>query len=580
MSFSTKANLTTLFGLRGKPYASMNTPDIIGSQLGWNITQFEERFGNYYALLKNRLKWSDADILGRTYFTAAYNEFHLLSYMKGINPIPLRRSSAVIPEGKWFYNSELRSGVAEQSGYAPQKYYGDGGTELVELRTNWKSHFGYYQTGTYVGLHAWNYPGEGGYVSITQTTASFVQPAAGANVTVAVSDTSGLTASEWIEINGAGKYYVVSVNSPTSVTLRNEANNTGLYNYNKYFDPGVGNQPCKAPGVTITSGKWVCITAPAALSFGGGWEWCHGFRVTDLCMTGTKGSGFNNASERSTGVVMWWPGENSGVFNCLLTEYNDFGFLVSGAPAPFRSRDNSMFWNGVARVGIRGCARADIEIGDSGDYNPYGIYMFRGGETLQSPNGQPYWPCFQDMNPGGYITWTAPKTESFACRSGYNSYATCTPDIAGKGQMLARLTGRFRVNLVGGTSHVHLGRVDTAFRIVDDFYENGGAIPLSNSAVTVTGHAPVSFAHWFHIVHQNVKYVCRENDDDQHSDSVRWAANENGGIPYNPYTGVNLVSQQALYKGLQPFKNNNNPGVWNHNAAPNWGYNTVTGANY
>jgi hypothetical protein len=391
-----------------------------------------------------------------------------------------------------------------------------------------------------------------------------------------------MVTNQTIEINGAGKYHVVNILGPTTFTARNENGNGAVYQNAKYFQPGVGMLNCVASGVSVTGGKWVCILPPTELAFGGGFEWGHGFRVENLTMTGSKPvGGFNNSSKRSAGVMMHWPGENAGVFNCLLTDYNDFGEMVSGAPAPYRARDNSHFHNGVAGIGVRGCSRADMELSHSGDYNPYALYVFRQGELIQSPNGQIFWPTYQDLNAGGAITLIAPKIESFACRSGYNSYSACTPDVPGKGQMMARLTGRFRLTVIGGSSFVHGGKVDTLIRIVDDYFENGGTLPLDNSSVEIIGHAPVSFAHWFHIVHQNKKFICREADDDQHNDHVRWVNNQNGGVPWNVgYTNTALTTVPASYKGVQPFKNNANPGTWNHNAAPNFGYNTVTGVNY
>lgn len=58
-------------------------------------------------------------------------------------------------------------------------------------------------------------------VLFTVTTAPFIQPIVGGNVTISVADTSSLVAGRGINITGGGFYVIVSVNSPTSVTITN-----------------------------------------------------------------------------------------------------------------------------------------------------------------------------------------------------------------------------------------------------------------------------------------------------------------------------------------------------------------------
>ena len=79
---------------------------------------------------------------------------------------------------------------------------------------------------------------------LTTTTAPFIQPAVGANVIVSVADSSGIAGlvSPTIEIAGGGIYAIVSVNSPTSITVTN----TG----------SIGNAP---PGTIVATGAIVRV---------------------------------------------------------------------------------------------------------------------------------------------------------------------------------------------------------------------------------------------------------------------------------------------------------------------------------
>jgi len=322
-------------------------------------------------------------------------------------------------------------------------------------------------------------------------------------------------------------------------------------------------------------------TSIGPIAIGSGYEYCHNTLIRDLCMTGTRGaSNFNDSSFRESGYNYWWPGENSGYFNCLFLEHNDFGVLCSGAPAYHNTHLGSYFRNKVAGIGVRGCGRAAMPMSFSGDYNPYMLYVFRQGELIESPNGVAYYPCFQDITPGGSFIAAYGKIESFACNSAFGGYSACVPDIAGKGQMMARLTGRFKFLLSGGSSFVHGGAVDSLIRVVDDFADNGGTIPLSNSSVNIQGISPIRYAHWLHYVAGNKKFVCNENDTDLHGDCFYWNALENSGNGKNPMTQINYPITTATYKGVLPFKNDAAPVTWNHNAAPTGGYNNVTGVPY
>lgn len=476
-------DMAKMFGLQGKSYATMDVPDFIGSQLGWTITQFQDRFPNLHYILGTGLGWTDPEMLGLTYFTACFNEISFMESQGGVNPLAYTQGPILIPSGKWWYNSELRVGRSTVRGSGPFEYNGQGGTQIALTHTNWKSLYGAGQADTYMGFSPWVYPGEDG-------------------------------------------------------------------------------------------------TSTLPVTYGTGGEWAHAFRIEDLCMTGTKGSGFNDPAIRECGVNMWWPGENSGAFNCLFSEFNDFGILISGAPAPARTRDCSFFWNGVAGTGLRGCAEADIELSHSGDYNPWAIYVFRQGEFNTSPNGVAFWPCFQDIGPGGTITLRSPKIEAFACNSSWPGMSACIPNIPGKGQMMARLTGRFHFTVTGGTSYVHSGQVNTLVQLVDDYYAGNGNLPMANSSVNIQGHSTTKYAYWLHDTYRGVKYVCNPIDNDLHGDSMYWN-NLFPSLPtayaFDPMTQVALTPVTCAYNGLQPFINATLGGAWNENLPPSFGYDTVTG---
>jgi hypothetical protein len=331
-------------------------------------------------------------------------------------------------------------------------------------------------------------------------------------------------------------------------------------------------------------------TLPVALP--GGFQWSHAFRIENLCMSGTTDpNAFNDSSFREAGIMYWWPGENSGVFNVRCENFNDFGLIISGAPAPARVRDFTAFHNKVGGIGIRGCAYSDIELSFSGDFNPWSIYVFRQGETLCSPNGVSFWPCFQDWNPGGTITFTSPKVEGWAAREDYVSDGSnpmsgaYAPEVIGKGQRFARLTGRFRLTVNGGTFYMARGLADALISVVDDFHNNGGTTPTDNSSVVINNAYVNGYVHWLHDWYGQKKWVLSNSfpTPTNISNSFYW---RNGQTARDPNEGTTYTNITATYEGLQPFINEEQmigPGTilsWNHNAAPTFNYNEVTGANY
>lgn len=88
--------------------------------------------------------------------------------------------------------------------------------------------------------------GAPGKDSVTGTTATFVTPAIGSNVQVAVADTTFMAPGMQLYIAGAGTYQVASINSPTLVTVQN----TGA----------TGNA---APSTQINAGALVAVSGVA-----------------------------------------------------------------------------------------------------------------------------------------------------------------------------------------------------------------------------------------------------------------------------------------------------------------------------
>lgn len=551
-------------GVAGKTYANMDVQkDIVGDECfgfpgGMSIGDFQTVFPNFYHVLHTDLGWSDAEILGLTYFACAWNELGFMTYESGAG-FPFHRYSLHVPAGKHWYNCELRWGQAIIQCAGSFHYFGFGNTELALTKTNWKSLYGDQNDGVYMGIVPWTYAGEDG-------------------------------------------------------------------------------------------------EAVYPIALGGGYEYCHSMLLRDCCMSGTGGD-FNDHTYREVLFNYWTPGENSGVENCLFTDSNDFGLLITGACAYADIRDCSFFRNKVAGWGIRGVARATISGSFSGDFNPWAIYTFRQGETLTSPNkltakttttsgftqpnvaatttvnvvstaglkvnypvyieggghytvtniagltitirntgnngnaapaasittGKtaylPYWPCFQNGNPGGNIEIRPYKQESFCCYGGFDSYSSCTPDQPGKGQMLFRGTGRFHFAVHAGAATAHLGRVDCLVQIIDDYDIGTGGIPLSNSSVDLRNIGTVCFAHWLHDVKRNVKWVANVNDDDSHGTGIMWTDNYNSGQGYDPLrVGFTMTTTSASYGGILPFRNNADDHAWDHNNPPTWGYDRVTGA--
>lgn len=335
------------------------------------------------------------------------------------------------------------------------------------------------------------------------------------------------------------------------------------------------------------AGEGELSTYPVCLGSGG--EYCHATRLEWLTLSGTSNSQFNDPSIRSAGFMYHNAGENSGVFNCMLQEYNDFPVLVDNFCAYVNMDGNSFFRNGVAGIGIRGCARGEMRFSFSGDYNPFAVFMFRQNTSLLSPNGVNFWPYAGNITPGGNIQMPYVKLEAPVCRSGFQSYSTCLPDIPGKGGMLARLTGRFHFGCSGGVATGEGGFINSLIQVYDDYY-NGGELPfqapLSNSSIDIRNFGTIGYYYWmadnYPLTNGHKKWIANNTtaDSDLHGNGFTWRADANNRRCFdvtNPSTVLNSID--FTYEGMQPDSNAADPLVWHEDTGPlaGEGYQQVTG---
>lgn len=511
--------------------------ELIGPQLGHDITYFEDRFPTVHSMLTD-LEWTNDEMLGRTYFWAAAMEASLF----GINtPWPsrtdsLQRNRVIIPEGIWYANSEIRNSGCFESKNIPWVNFGNGGTEMVRVESvtgeptgNWKSLYGPQQNGVRFMITPLSYPGEGGL---------------------------------WPHVPGG------------SLTWQ-------PYGYNSNTDIRWLASDRSGGSGGVVSGRS---------------EWAHAFSVRGIRFTGTAGN-FNDNSYREAAIQCNWPGEMSLIENCYFDHFNDFGILIDGGPAPVTIRNCSFFHSGVAGIGIRGGAVAAIRIYEpSGDFNPWMIYGFRAGEVAGSPNGVAFWPAAWSSNqtaPGGNITVFSPKIEGYCDRT-----SAGLAGVPGKGQGLARLTGRFHLNVFGGTLYAHGGDIFTAIRVDDDYFlpqymgtgaaGSEGNVPLDNSSIRIAGMYTNHVWNWLHDCRNGIAYACHSGPT-RPDNSANFILDFNWqhqfgnsgsiGTTYarNPTTGLNVAARAATYRGYQHFLEDTDLFTWNPAGAPAWGYHPVTG---
>lgn len=309
--------------------------------------------------------------------------------------------------------------------------------------------------------------------------------------------------------------------------------------------------------------------------------WSHGIVFRQMRFFGTAGTWYDNTKQEA-GIMMCSPGEQSAIERCYFERHNDFGVLIDGTPAPFVMYHNSGFLNNVAQIGMRGLGTSNIAIyTQSGDKNPDMIYMFRQG--FKGPNGDAnYWPYYYDGNPGGIVTLVSPKLEAFCC-SNEPGYSTCA--IAadeGKGQRLARLTGRFSFTVIGGTLFAHSGKVDSMIRVADDYYDadcgNGSTgIPLTGSSIRAVGIYNKRFKHWMHIganpLGGDRKWVAYDevldpswNNDNYYGDFY-WNA-QDPTVARDPMRNVTLTAVTGVWPGRQPYINDTLNNQWQQTTGP------------
>lgn len=557
-----------LFNIVGKSNGNMNTPDFCGVSCpgypsGMSITDFATEFPNYYYVLHTDLGWSNSDCLGLTYFTAAWNELGFFTYAEGTG-FPFHRFSLGIPAGKHWYNSELRWGQSIIQGAGPFHYYGHGATELCLTHTNWKSIYGSQNDGTYVGIVPWVYAGEQGLsVYPLQTGGGYEYAHA-----FTVKDLC-MTGSDTL------------FNDPT-------IREVGFY----YWSPGENSG---ADNCLFTGYNDFGVLSTGACAYGN-------LRNCSFFSNKVGGQGIMGIS-RSTFQTC-----HSGDFNpwAIYTFRSGETYTSPNKYASKTTTTASFTQPAVnSTVSVTVTSPARYKVGYQAFVKPGGYYLVMGiagsvltlkninngsaftgtpGATIASGSVvyPPYWPNFIGGNPGANINVFPFKLEAFACNSAFGSYSACNPNVPGKGQMMARLTGRFHFSVMGGgTATVHQGKVDSLIQVVDDYVIGQGGIPLSNSSIEVRNLGTVSFAHWLHVLTSNKKWVDNVVDDDSQGTGIMWTANYASGQAYDPLrVGATMTSITSNYQGRLPFINDADPHTWDQANPPTWGYDEVTGLAY
>ena len=171
-------------------------------------------------------------------------------------------------------------------------------------------------------------------------------------------------------------------------------------------------------------------------------EWSHATKVKNMSLCGEMKTQ-RDLAYQSYGIVIENPGETSVIEHVYCTGFNDAGVYIDGGGAPTTIHNSSYFYNHRAGIMIGSAAISVIRIIEpSGDLNPYLI------ETLVGTDGSPG---------GGALTIVSPKSEP---NPNPNVHAR-----SGRGQMLAKFSGYFRVHITGGQSWGHNGMwIDSAIR--------------------------------------------------------------------------------------------------------------------
>lgn len=266
-------------------------------------------------------------------------------------------------------------------------------------------------------------------------------------------------------------------------------------------------------------------------------EWSHATKVLNMSLCGEM-KAERDPTYQSAGILIENPGETSVIEHVYTTGFNDFGVFIDGGGAPTTIHNSSYFYNHRAGIGIGSAAISVVRIIEpSGDLNPYLI------ETLVGTDGSPA---------GGCITIISPKSEP---NPNPNSHAR-----PGRGQMLAKFSGYFRVNIIGGQSWGHNGmRIDSAIRLESENPTGG----LYDNYLRWDGLNLVGHEHILHDVSNNKKFKAGADFNSGVHDII-WTSKAGGRavttfLPNDAHNATSLMAEVpqiiAPYKGRQPWIN-------------------------
>ena len=553
-------DLGAMFNIRPKTYANMNNIDQCGPDLGMVIADFIDLFPNYYDVLSVELGWSDADILKLTYFTAAFNEIGFLAWNGG-SGYAYTRYKIALPAGKLWYNSELRMGQNIVEGQGSFYYGGYGNTEVACTHTDWKSLYGSQNDGTYLGFCPWTYAGEEGASIDPVATLGGSSWCHSTMIKDLCMSGTCTDFNDYTYREAGFNYWGPGENSGAENCLFVHFNDSGIVvraqcayayaNHCSFFSNGV-------------SGYGIGGISRATLSLSASGDLNPFMFYTYRCGETNTAPNARAAVTATTANFI-----QPAVSGTVAVAVADTGTLRIGQP---------FYVTGGGYYEITNIVGLTLTLENTGDYQNAapGASILSGAVC-----NFPYWPNTLSGNPGGNITVPYLKLESFACGTLIGTYSPCPNGAEGKGQMLARLTGRFHFAVLGGTATSEGGKCDSLIRVENDG-DTGGTIPLSNSSVYVANLGSISWAHWLHDVKNDTKYVANVVDDDTHGSGIMWTY----GYPSAPAdafdplkVGVTLSTITATYKGIQPFINDADPIVWNQSTGPSAGdgWDAVTG---
>lgn len=269
----------------------------------------------------------------------------------------------------------------------------------------------------------------------------------------------------------------------------------------------------------------------------GKYEWSHSTKIMHMSLHGEMKTQ-RDPSYVSAGVLIENPGETCYVEDVYCTGFNDFGVFIDGGGAPCTIHNSSYFYNHRAGIGIGSAAISVVRIIEpSGDLNPYLI------ETFVGTDGSPA---------GGCITIIAPKSEPNPNPNGH--------DRPGRGQMLAKFSGYYRVHILGGQSWGHNGMwIDSAIRCESENPSGG----LFDNYVRWDGLHTTNHEHLLHDVSNNKKFKAGADFTGGIHDFV-WTSKAGGRavttfMPNADHNATTLMADiphiVATYKGRQPWIN-------------------------